>query len=114
MIKQLATTKPKPPSDLSKEAAGLWQSLATEYDISDAGGLLLLNVAMEAFSRMREAQKLLAEFGPITTDAKGLMKPSPAIAIERDSRRGLLSAMRQLNLDILPLRDRVGRPGGSR
>ncbi len=113
MIKQLAPTKPKPPSNLSPEAALLWQSLTAEYDITDSGGILLLNVAMEAFCRMREAQKLLAEFGPITTDAKGLMKPSPAIGIERDSRQGLLGAMRQLNLDILPLRDRIGRPGGS-
>ena len=113
MIKNLAPAKAKPPANLSKEAAELWQSLATEYDICDSGGLLLLSTAMEAFCRMREAQKLIAEFGPITTDSKGLTKPAPAIAIERDSRQGLLGAMRQLNLDVLPLRDRVGRPGGS-
>ena len=111
MIKPLKADSPKTPVELSSEARKLWVNLASEYAISDAGGLLLLATALEAFDRLRMAQKMIKDHGPVVTDKSGGMKPSPAIAIERDSRAGMLGALRALHLAIEPLRDRVGRPG---
>ena len=109
MIKNLAPAKAKPLSNLTKEAAELWQSLSIEYDIADSGGLLLLSTALEAFDRMRQAQAMLKESGLVVSTASG-MKPSPGIALERDSRQGMLVALRHLHLDVEPMRDKIGRP----
>jgi hypothetical protein len=37
----------------------------------------------------------------------------PALQLEKDARNGLLAALKQLQLDIEPLRDRPGRPAGT-
>jgi glutathione S-transferase len=45
-------------------------------------------------------------------DRFGQPKPHPLLATERDARAQFLAALKALNLDLEPLRDRVGRPGG--
>src|SRR5687768_5906218 len=93
---------PKPPQ-LSAEGRKLWKDLQQEYGITDSGGLLILSAACEAFDRMRAAQKLIQGEGMTTTDRFGQSKPHPAVVIERDSRGQMLSALKQLNLDVEPL-----------
>lgn len=100
---------PKPPSNLSKEAGSWWAELTKEYVIDDHAGLLLLQTALEAFDRMREAQALLSEDGLTVTDRYGQFRPHPAAGIERDQRGQMLAALKQLNLDIEPL-GKLGRP----
>jgi len=57
---------------------------------------------------MRAAQ------GEVVTDRYGQTKVNPACALEKkDSRNGFLLALKQLNLDMEPLRDSVGRPPGT-
>lgn len=104
--------RPSPPSHLSKEAAEQWIALTGEYDITDPAGLLLLQTSLEAFDRMREAQGLIAKHGAVTFDNKNQLRTNPATVIERDSRASVLAALKMLNLDVEPLRDRPGRPGG--
>jgi P27 family predicted phage terminase small subunit len=104
--------KPAAPAGLSSEAKRWWRQLQHEYGIEDPGGLLLLQTGMEAFDRMRDAQATIARDGAVVTDRFGQPKPHPATVVERDSRAGMLAALRALNLDIEPLHERAGRPGG--
>jgi P27 family predicted phage terminase small subunit len=101
-----------PPKGLSPEARGWWESIRSEYDVCDPGGLLILASACEAFDRMRQAQRKLKREGLTATDRFGQRKAHPAATIERDSRAAMLSALKQLNLDLDPLEPRAGRPNG--
>jgi P27 family predicted phage terminase small subunit len=102
----------RPPKALSGEARTLWRRLTTENDISDGAGRLILQTGMEAFDRMRSAQAQVLREGATTTDRFGQVKAHPLLTVERDSRAAMLAALRQLNLDLEPVRDRPGRPGG--
>jgi hypothetical protein len=84
-----------------------------EFAIRDEGGLLLLETAMRALDRAESARTLLERDGVVITDRWGQQKPHPAAAVERDARAGMLQALKALNLDVEPLRDRPGRPGGA-
>lgn len=102
----------KAPNYLSKEAQSLWNRLLKEYDIKDEAGLLILQTAMEAFDRMREAQEIIKEEGMQVTDRFSQKKAHPLTVVERDARSAMLQALKSLNLDIEPLNDRPGRPSG--
>ena len=103
---------PKTPPSLSADATAWWKLLTAEYQLEDAAGLLLLETALQAFDRMHEARRLIAEHGAVTLDRFQQLRPNPATTIERDSRAAMLSALKALNLDIEPLRDGAGRPPG--
>jgi P27 family predicted phage terminase small subunit len=105
----------KAPTHLSVDARRWWRRLQTEFGIDDDAGLLLLQTAFEAFDRMRACQAAIARDGELVRDRFDQMKPHPLLAAERDARAQMLAAVKALNLDIEPLRDRVGRPasGGS-
>jgi P27 family predicted phage terminase small subunit len=94
------TKQPKPPAHLAKAGRDLWRRVQGEFQISDGGGLCLLATACEALDRMRQAQEVLAADGLTVTDRYGTKKTHPCIAIERDSRNGLLASLRALNLEI--------------
>ena len=96
-------------STLSTEAQALQKRICSEYAINDCAGQHLLQTALEAFDRMRQAQALIDEHGLCILDRFGTLKPNPAAVIERDSRAAMLGAIKQLNLDIQPLAA-VGRP----
>lgn len=112
-MKNSSPKNPRAPKTLSSEARRWWRKLTVEYVIEDEAGRLLLMVALESFDRMREAQIALAKDGLVLTDRFGQMKPHPLNTVERDSRAAMMAALRQLNLDIEPLRDHVGRPPGA-
>jgi P27 family predicted phage terminase small subunit len=103
---------PRPPGHLGAEAKRLWKTLTAEYGIADAGGLAILTAGLEAFDRAREAKALLDTDGPVVVDRWGQKKMHPAAMIERDSRAQWLGAIKQLCLDLEPLRDTPGRPPG--
>jgi|ERR1051325_1204604 P27 family predicted phage terminase small subunit len=103
---------PSPPNGLSAAAKRHWREIQAEYGIEDPGGLMVLAAACEAYDRMREAQALLKAEGLTTKDRFGQARAHPAVIIERDSRGQMLSAIKQLNLDLEPLKDR-GRPSGT-
>ena len=110
-----ATTKtyqsklPRVPVTLSKEAGTWWKRLIREYMIDDDYGLLLLQTALEAFGRMREAQAVIAEEGLQVTDRYGQIKSHPATTVEKDSRSQMLASFKCMNLDVEPL-SKAGRP----
>ena len=100
------------PKHLSTEARSWWDRLLAEYGISDDGGRLLLQTALESFDRMRGCQDAVTNDGVQVKDRFGQLKPHPLLATERDARAQMLAALKALNLDVEPLRDGPGRPGG--
>ncbi|MEI6610990.1 MAG: P27 family phage terminase small subunit [Deltaproteobacteria bacterium] len=100
------------PKHLSKEAKQIWKEILAEYSINDAAGLRILQVALEAFDRAQAARAAVDKVGLMVIDKAGQVKSHPLLPIERDSRAAFLSGLKSLNLDLEPLRDRPGRPGG--
>jgi hypothetical protein len=94
----------KPPGHL--KAAGRRTDIVTQYRIADGAGLALVTTAAEAQDRIREAQRAIRQYGALVPDRYGALKQNPACFLERDARAGMLSALRALNLDLEPLRDR--------
>jgi P27 family predicted phage terminase small subunit len=108
---KLRAQKRKAPAHLRKEGAALYREIASEYAIGDAAGLALLATACEALDRMRAAQAAISSNGELVRDRYGALKLNPACGLEKDARAGFVLALKALNLDIEPLRDRLGRPG---
>jgi hypothetical protein len=89
------------------------RAIQVEYSIADPAGLLLLQAALEAFDRVRGAQKAIGEDGLLSRGSKRQPRAHPLLAVERDARAQMLAALKALNLDLEPLRDRPGRPPGT-
>lgn len=100
------------PAHLSKEAKRIWREIIEEYDIEDAAGLRILRVALESFDRAQAARAAIDKEGMTVADKFGQIKPHPLLPIERDSRAAFLCGLKGLNLDLEPLRESRGRPGG--
>jgi P27 family predicted phage terminase small subunit len=111
-MKNSAAADPRAPKSLSTPAKRWWRAIKAEFSIDDPGGLLVLTAAAEAFDRMKQAQALVDEQGLTVKDRFGQPKSHPAVVIERDARAQMLAALRDLRLDLEPLRDRHGRPAG--
>ena len=103
---------PSAPAGLGQRAREWWRKMQAEYAVVDAGGLALLETAARAYGRMEQARALLDKEGVTTVDRWGQRRLHPAASVERDSRAGLLAALRCLHLDVEPVRDHAGRPGG--
>ena len=101
-----------PPKHLSTEARRWWRRVMAEYEISDDGGQLLLQTALEAFDRMRNCQSAIERDGELVKDRFDQLKAHPLLSAERDARAQMMAALKHLNLDLEPLRDRPGRPSG--
>jgi P27 family predicted phage terminase small subunit len=101
------------PGHLGAEARAWWNRIQAEYGIEDQAGKLLLQVALEAFDRMRQCQEAIRAEGIIARGSKRQPRAHPLLAVERDARGQMLAALKQLNLDIEPLRDGPGRPPGT-
>ena len=106
--------KAKVPKHLSKEGQDLWGRLMDEYDLSDQGGLLLLQTAMEAHDRMKQCQQIIKKEGLQLADRFGQMKAHPLTTVERDSCSAMMQAIKSINLDLEALQDRPGRPTGGK
>jgi P27 family predicted phage terminase small subunit len=103
---------PKVPKGLCHASRTLWAQLQREYGITDSGGLAMLSLTAQAYKRMLEARAALDRDGITIETAKGGLRPHPAVVIERDSRIAVVACLRQLGLDLEPLREQGGRPPG--
>src|SRR5262245_58669601 len=100
------------PPDLSPDAARFWANIVQEYDLADAAGLLLLERACRALMRARELDAVLAKDGLLVPDRAGRARAHPASALLVEAERSLRGALRELHLDLEPLRHGPGRPPG--
>ena len=105
-------TSPRPPKGLGPEGKALWKQLQGDYAIQDSGGLQLLRTACECRDLEAEAMQQARVEGLSSTDRYGQRRPHPLLSVARDARGQMLTALRALHLDVEPLRDRPGRPGG--
>jgi P27 family predicted phage terminase small subunit len=108
------SANPKPPKALSPAAKRWWRDIQSEFSIDDPGGLLILTTAAEAYDRMKGAQELIEREGLIARDRFGQPKAHPGVVIERDARGQMAALLRDLHLDLEPLKARPGRPSGSK
>jgi phage terminase small subunit len=101
-----------PPKHLSTESKKMWKVIIEDYQINDMAGLRILRVALEAFDRAQKCRTSIDKIGLLIRDKFNQPKPHPLLPIERDNRAAFLAGLKALNLDLEPLRDRPGRPGG--
>jgi P27 family predicted phage terminase small subunit len=100
----------KPPKHLRAAGKALWLAIIADYGVDDSAGLQLLSTACEALDRMRAAQCAIRKHGETVMDRYGCLKLNPACGLEKDSRAGMLLAIKALNLDLEPVKN-LGRPG---
>ena len=84
-----------------------------EFDLGDEHAQFLLGEAMAAYDRVIEARALIAKHGAVVVGPSGALKTNPATIVERDSCARMAAFLKQLNINVEPLHDRVGRPNGS-
>jgi phage terminase small subunit len=113
-MKNSVNSDPKETAGLSAEARRWWANIRKEYEITDAGGLAIITAAAEAFDMARKAQDLVLKEGMALPDRFWQMKPHPAVMIELNARSQMLAALKQLHLDVEPLKSSAGRPAGSK
>jgi hypothetical protein len=105
-----AASGPQPPSHLGPDGLALWHGVQVEYRIDDPAGLELLRQAAEAADRIASVRKQIDDQGELLV-IKGVPRVNPLCAVERDQRAALVRCIRNLNLDLEPLKAR-GRPAG--
>jgi phage terminase small subunit len=102
-----------PPPHLGEAGLRLWHDIQRSYAIDDPGGRALLAIACEAGDRLASCRLQLDRDGEVIM-VRGLPRAHPAAQIERDARSAQIRALKELRLDVEPLRDKPGRPSGSR
>ncbi|WP_413614899.1 P27 family phage terminase small subunit [Halomonas cupida] len=100
------------PEHLSLPARYLWKTIRDDYDLGDEAAQAILTAAFEAWDRAKRARERLKEDGEYINDRFGQVVVHPAVKVEREARNQFLSAIKQLGLDIEPLRSGPGRPPG--
>ena len=114
MTAKIIPLEARAPGHLSPGAREWWRAITVEYSLDDDAGRLLLQTALEAFDRMRECQSAISADGMIVRGSTRQPRSHPLLTVERDARSQMLAALKALNLDLEPLRDRPGRPPGVR
>src|SRR5215469_13510336 len=99
---------PQPPRKLGDLGLFLWQSLQSEYRIDDAAGREMLAQACEAADRVARLAATINADGEIIQTENG-PKAHPALKDELAGRAFIVRVLRQLGLNLEPVRP-VGRP----
>ena len=103
---------PEPPKGLKKAGRNQWISIQEQYGIDDPGGLAHLVSACRTEDDIARMRATLERDGDTITDRFGQKREHPLLAAIRGLEAVKRQALKSLNLDIEPLRDKPGRPGG--
>lgn len=100
----------KPPPTLKPAGKKLWTQITTEFAITDAAGLCLLQSACEACDLIAAAEAVIDRDGMTLADRYGCIRAHPLLATIRGAHGNLVRALRSLNLDeeVIPA-GKVGR-----
>jgi hypothetical protein len=105
-------TVTEPPRGLKRAGRTLWVAIQKEYGINDPGGISHLVTACRSEDDIERMRKAVAEDGDMTSDRFGQKREHPLLSAIRGLEAVKRQALKSLNLDIEPLRDKPGRPGG--
>jgi hypothetical protein len=105
-------TFPEPPKSLKKAGRTLWNAIQSEYGINDPGGLAHLVTACRSEDDIQRMRDAVASDGDTITDRFQQKREHPLLGAIRGLEAVKRQALKSLNLDIEPLRDKPGRPGG--
>ena len=105
-------TVTEPPRGLKKAGRTLWNAVQKEYGINDPGGISHLVTACRSEDDIQRMRAAVARDGDMTSDRFGQKREHPLLAAIRGLEAVKRQALKSLNLDIEPLRDKPGRPGG--
>ncbi|MRR57920.1 MAG: hypothetical protein EG824_06895 [Deltaproteobacteria bacterium] len=97
------------PETLSEESRRMWEKLASEYNITDSGGLYYLRIFCEARDRVAECQEVIRREGMQVLDRFQRPKAHPLLSVERDARSQQMLALKGLALEVCP--DQKTKPG---
>jgi hypothetical protein len=110
-VVNLPSSPPKPPANLGPAGAGLWRSIMSEYDVSDAGGQAMLEQAAFAYDRAERLRAQIDEDGEIIRGRTG-PREHPGLRGELAARAFVVRALAKLGLQFEPVRPSAGRPSG--
>jgi phage terminase small subunit len=105
-------TDPKPPRGLAKAGAKLWRETVAAHHLGDAQ-LQTLEVACRQLDSAVKARETWEREGQIIIGGRGGQVAHPAVVVERNAHSLYLAAVKQLGLDVMPVRSGPGRPPGS-
>jgi hypothetical protein len=103
----------KPPKELKKAGRTQWNAIQLEYGINDPGGLAHLITSCRVEDDLQRMRAIVARDGDTLNDRFGQKREHPLLAAIRGLEAVKRQALKSLNLDIEPLRDKPGRPGGA-
>jgi hypothetical protein len=98
---------PKPPANLGPAGATLWRSIMSEFDISDAGGLALLEQIASAYDRAERLRIEIDRDGEIVHTRTG-MREHPGLRAELASRSFVVRSLQRLGINLEAVRPGSG------
>ena len=102
------STIASPPSNLGPAGQKIWQSVLTDYEISDAGGLALLEQVAFAYERAERLRVEIDRDGEIIRGRNG-MREHPGLRGELAARSFICRSLQRLGVNLEAV-SRVGRP----
>jgi hypothetical protein len=102
-------TGPEPPAELGVHGSKLWRDTLSEFDISDAPRLMILEQAGFALDRANSLRRQIAVSGEEVETGNGSTKANPLIMAELQARGLVARLLGRLNLNNEPKRG-PGRP----
>lgn len=108
VVRTTAPSGPSPPRKLGQHGLNLWNSVMSEYDISDCGGLELLAQACAAVDRAESLAECIAEDGEVLR-TKSSVKTHPAVIVELQLRSFVVRTLQKLGVTTEAIQP-VGRP----
>src|SRR5262245_631942 len=103
IVPPLAASATEPPTTLGPAGCKLWSSVLAQYDISDAGGLLLLEQCAFAADRAEKLRIQIDEAGEILHGRTG-PREHPGLKAELAARAFITRTLVKLGLHVEPLR----------
>src|SRR5262249_22259400 len=99
----------KAPEGLRKAGKALWDAIQGHYNISDAGGIVLLHQAALALDRAEDCAAAVAKEGVVISTPRGL-RDNPGVKYELQNRAFLVRTLKELGVTVESVKP-VGRPG---
>jgi P27 family predicted phage terminase small subunit len=84
---------PPPPDHLGERERQIWREVLDDFDLSTRAAHRVLETALEAHQRAREARETIERDGMTVTGRDGQLRPHPLLAVERDARQAWLAGI---------------------